>query len=191
VKSLSERGEGAKQAAYGVYSKEVELQQVVETLNQAGFPCKDICLLLAPAHPLAGLARNQMLLSSTSDRAATSGLINWLLRLGAVVIPRAGCFIRSRNFLQPLLAETMPSASLRKAATLSNLGIAERDAHQVASLISETGVFIYVSCSQAEQSQDVREILRNTGADEARCLYQSVSDSGTFERETALRSAFS
>jgi len=187
----SESGERSKQAAYGVYSKTVELQQVVQTLNQSGFPCKDICLLLAPAHPLAGLARDQMMLPASADQSVSPGLIPWLLRLGAVVIPRAGCFIRSRHFLQPLLGETICCASLRNAATLLSLGIAKQDAHRVAGLISETGVFIYVSCSQAEESQHVREILCNTGADEARCLHQSVPHPGVFERETALQPALS
>jgi len=162
-------------AAYGVYSHKVELQQVVATLNQAGYQNKDICVLLAPAHPLAGRVRDLMLLSAEADHTASARLIGWLLGLGAVVIPRAGYFIRSRGFMQALLAEPRICASLRNATTLSNLGIRESDAHRCAGLISESGGFVYVSCSQIEQSQSVRNILRDTGAEEACCLHEPTS----------------
>jgi hypothetical protein len=172
VNSYPNQGEASKLAAYGVYSQKVELQQVVATLNQAGLHNKDICVLLAPAHPLAGLARDHMLLSPEADHAASSRLLGWLLDLGAVVIPRAGYFIRSRDFIQALMVEPKASASLRNAMTLSSLGIRESDAHRCAGLISETGGFIYVSCSQVEQSHSVRDILRDAGAEEARCLQE-------------------
>ncbi|MGA8154031.1 MAG: hypothetical protein WB952_23980 [Terriglobales bacterium] len=165
--------EASKSGAYGVYSQKVELQQVVETLNRAGFQNKDICVLLAPSHPLAGFARDHLLLSADGNDGVSSRLIGWLLGLGAVVIPRTGYFIRSRDFLQALMVEPKASASLRNATTLSNLGIRESDAHRFAGLISETGGFIYVICSQVEQSHSVRDILRTTGAEEARCLQES------------------
>jgi hypothetical protein len=165
--------EGPKSAAYAVYSEKVELQHVVQSLNQAGFRNKDICLLLAPAHPLAGLARDRMLLSPEGDHAASSQLINWLLGFGGVMIPRTGSFFRSRSFLQALMVEPQGSPCQRNEAALSNLGFRESDAHRFAGLISDTGGFIYVSCSQVAQSQCAREILRNTGAEEARCLQES------------------
>lgn len=158
-------------AAYGVYSQKIELQHVVQSLNQAGLSDKDICLLLAPAHPLAGLARDHMLLSSGADQVRASQLFHWLLRLGAVSIPRAGCFVRSRNFLQAFMDEPSASARIRNATAVSMLGISESDAHRLAGLIGETGGFVYVSCSQVEQSQYVREILSHTGAEEAACLH--------------------
>ena len=40
-------------AAYGMYSHDVALKDVVHTLNQAGFENEDICMMLSPTHPIA------------------------------------------------------------------------------------------------------------------------------------------
>ena len=164
--------EGTQVAACGVYSSKVELQHVIETLNQAGFSNEDILLLLAPAHPLAGLVRDLKLVAPETSDAASSGLINWLLRFGAVVIPQVGLFIRSRDFLHKLLVEPITSSCSGNAAALVNLRIPERDAQRFGGLISDTGGFVYVSC-EPTQSRWAREILSNTGADEACCLHES------------------
>ena len=39
-------------AAYGMYSHDVALKDVVHTLNQAGFENEDICMMLSPLIPL-------------------------------------------------------------------------------------------------------------------------------------------
>ena len=165
--------EATQVAACGVYSSKVELQHVIETLNQAGFSNEDILLLLAPAHPLAGLVRDLKLVAPETSHAASSELINWLLRFGAVVIPQVGLFIRSRDFLHKLLVEPITSSCLGNAAALVNLRIPERDAQRFGGLISDTGGFVYVSCEQDTQSRWAREILSNTGAEEACCLQES------------------
>ena len=41
-------------AAYGVYSNDVALPEVVQILNQSGFSKEDICMMVSPKHPLAG-----------------------------------------------------------------------------------------------------------------------------------------
>ena len=40
-------------AAYGMYPRNVPLEEVVTALNQAGFENQDICMVLSPAHPVA------------------------------------------------------------------------------------------------------------------------------------------
>ncbi|MGA9551695.1 MAG: hypothetical protein WBR30_05565, partial [Candidatus Sulfotelmatobacter sp.] len=72
-------------AAYGMYSQNVPLNDVVHTLNQAGFDNEDICMMLSPTHPVAALVRDASLFSSEREaNAATAGLIGWLSEFGAV-----------------------------------------------------------------------------------------------------------
>lgn len=40
-----------KPAAYGIYSQDVALREVINTLNQAGFGNEDICVMLSPPIP--------------------------------------------------------------------------------------------------------------------------------------------
>ncbi len=156
-------------ATHGMCPPDVDLEYVVQTLNQAGFANESICLLLAAGHPLARLMRDLRLLSSEADHAS-SGLMQWLLRLGAVVIPRDGFFIRSRHFLHCLMVEPKTSSCQGIAATLLNLCIPETEVVHLEELISDSGALVYVKCEQFAQSQWAREILRQSGAVETRCL---------------------
>ena len=57
-------------AAYGMYSHDVALKDVVHTLNQAGFENEDICMMLSPTHPIAALVRDASLFNSERESNA-------------------------------------------------------------------------------------------------------------------------
>jgi len=87
-----------------MYSQEVALNEVVHTLNQAGFDNEDICMMLSPTHPIAALVRDASLFNSEcASNAVTAGLIGWLSGFGAVLIPTVGFFIRSQAFFRALM----------------------------------------------------------------------------------------
>ena len=169
-------------AAFGIYPPNVDLENVAQTLNQAGFSNENICLLLAAGHPLATLVRDLKLLSSEADHAASSGLMRWLLRLGAVVIPGVGFFIRSRDFLHQLMVGPKTSSCAGAAASLINLGVPEKEATRLGEFMSDTGGLVYVRSDQVAQSQWAREILRRTGAWETSCLQEPPEANGAFLR---------
>lgn len=179
-------GTSTKLAAYAVYSNTVELQRVVQALNQAGFPDEDICLVLAPAHPLATLARNLKLLSVETDHAALCGLIDWLLRLGAVVIPQVGLFIRSRNFFRALIVESKTSACSGSAGALLNLEIPEHHAQGIGGAKTDSGGLVYVRCGRMPMAHWAKEILRGTGAEEAHCFQDTAALGGNLSQHFPL-----
>ena len=92
-------------AAYGMYTDDVALRQVVQSLNQSGFDKKDICVMLSPEHPIAAVVREAWI-SGAGREASTiaTGLVSWFMKLGAVMIPTVGFFVRSQSFLDALLA---------------------------------------------------------------------------------------
>src|SRR5208337_1583939 len=70
-------------AAYGMYPQNVPLNEVVHTLNQAGFDNEYICMMLSPTHPIAALVRDASLfISERGTNAANAGLIGWLSEFG-------------------------------------------------------------------------------------------------------------
>src|SRR5260370_38402261 len=80
-------------AAYGVYPQEVALHDVVYTLNQAGVENEDICMMLAPTHPIATIVREASILNSEREASAvTAELIGWLSEFGAAAIRTGGAF---------------------------------------------------------------------------------------------------
>ena len=57
-------------AAYGIYSQDVVLTDIVRNLNQAGFENEDICMMLAPTHPIASVVRDASLFKHVGDTFA-------------------------------------------------------------------------------------------------------------------------
>jgi len=158
-------------AAYGMYSHDAALHDIVHTLNQAGFGNEDICMMFSPNHPIATVVREASFLNPEREASAvTAGLIGWLSEFGAVVIPTVGFFIRSQAFFRALVAAKDSPGLCESTRPLVNLGFSEIDAERYENQLREPGVLVYVSCPESARTDWARELLRRTGADEAYTL---------------------
>jgi hypothetical protein len=158
-------------AAYGIYSQDVVLADIVRNLNQAGFENEDICMMLSPCHPIATVVRDASLFNTEREaNAVTAGLIGWLSGFGAVLIPTVGFFIRSQTFFHALMVAREAPALCGNARTLVGLGFSEIDAERFEDQIGELGVMVYVSCTESAKTLWAREVMRHTGAQEAATL---------------------
>jgi hypothetical protein len=167
-------------AAYGFYSQDVALADIVRNLNQAGFENEDICMMLSPGHPIASIVRDASLFNTEKEASAvTAGLIGWLSGFGAVLIPTVGFFIRSQAFFQALMVAREAPALCGNARTLIGLGFSEDDAGRFEDQIGQLGVLVYVSCSETAKTLWAREVLRHTGAHEAATLQGTLSAAAT------------
>jgi hypothetical protein len=164
-------------AAYGMYSQDVVLNDVVHTLNQAGFDNEDICMMVSPTHPIASVVRDASIFNTERESSAvTAGLIGWLSKLGAVVIPTVGFFIRSRAFFHALMVSSEAPALCGNARTLVGLGFSENEAERFEIQLRHLGVLVYVSCAQKEKTFWAREVFQHTGAKEVATLEESAID---------------
>jgi len=164
-------------AAYAMYSHDVALNDVMRSLNQAGFDNEDICMMLSPTHPIASLVRDASLFNSEGDSSATTAaLIGWLSEFGAVMIPTVGFFFRSKAFFHALMVARDAPALCGNPRTLINLGFSENEADRFESQLRQLGVMIYVSCSESAKMSWACEVLRHTGALEASTLGVSSPD---------------
>jgi hypothetical protein len=157
-------------AAYGLYSRDVALTDIVRNLNQAGFENEDICMMLSPAHPIASIVRD----ASLFNTAVTAGLIGWLSEFGAVLIPTVGFFIRSQVFFHALMVSRDSPALCGNAKTLVGLGFSTEEAERFEDELGDLGVLVYVSCSENAKTLWAREVLRHTGAHEAATLEERM-----------------
>ena len=155
-------------AAYGMYSRNVALPEVVSALNRAGYRNENICMVLSPAHPDAGIFHDATNVST--ETTTTARIIRWFSGLGAVVIPTVGVFVRSQAFLDALLAEKPSSALSRGSRTLVDLGFSTDDAKRLGHRLSDVGALVYVSCAENTKAVNAIELLRRTGAQEAASL---------------------
>lgn len=171
-------------AAYGIYSQDAELTDIVRNLNQAGFENEDICMMLAPTHPIASVIRDASLFSSDrQDTADSAGVIAWLSAFGAVLIPSVGFFIRSRMFLHALMGARETPALCGNSRTLVGLGFSENEAVRFEDQVARMGVLVYVSCPESANTVWAQEVLRHTGARETNTLEETMLE------ETILMSA--
>jgi hypothetical protein len=167
-------------AAYGIYSQDVSLTEVVRDLNQAGFENENICMMLPPSHPIASIVRNASLFNSESkSSAATAGLIGWLSEFGAVMIPTVGFFIRSQAFSHALMVTREAPALYGNARTLVGLGFSEEDAERFEDQLLDPGVLVYVSCVEGAKTMWAQDVLRQTGAHEAATLEEGIGVAAT------------
>jgi hypothetical protein len=159
-------------AAYGLYSQDVALTDIVRNLNQAGFENENICMMLSPAHPIASIVRDASLFNSEKEvSAVTAGLIGWLSEFGAVVIPTVGFFIRSQAFFHALMVARESPALCGNTGTLVGLGFSKEDAERFEDQLDDLGVvLVYVSCAEGAKTLWAREVLRHTGAQESATL---------------------
>lgn len=163
-------------AAYGMYSQDAVLKDIVHTLNQAGFDNEDICMMVSPTHPIASLVRDASLFDTEGQSSAvTAGLIGWLSEFGAVVIPSVGFFIRSRAFFHALVVAREAPALCGNAGTLVGLGFSENEAERFEQRVRRLGVLVYVSCAENARSLWAREVLQSTGAQEAATLAETMT----------------
>jgi hypothetical protein len=158
-------------AAYGMYRDDVSLQQVVQTLNRSGFDNEQICLMVRPRHHLATVIREANILNDEREASAiTLDLLGWLMKLGAVVIPTVGFFIRSRTYLHALIMRTDSPALCDNSRALVGLGLSEGDAERFENELLEMGVLVYVACPEEVRTTQAVEVLRRTGAHESAAL---------------------
>ena len=158
-------------AAYGMYSRNVALPEVVGALNKAGFQNEDICMVLSPAHPDAEVFHGTASVDFTQVGATSARTISWFTEFGAVVIPTVGVFIRSYAFFQALLDEQNCPSLSRGSRTLLGLGFSQADAKRLGHRLTDIGALVYVSCHDSKKSGAV-ELFRSTGAQEASTLTQ-------------------
>lgn len=163
-------------AAYGMYPHNAALNDVVLTLNQAGFVNEDICMMLSPTHPIAGLVREASFHNCERESGAvTAALIGWLSEFGAVMIPTVGFFIRSQAFFHALVSAQDAPGLCGNSTTLLGLGFSEDDAQRFERQLRQAGVLVYVACPQSAKIDWAMELLRRTGAREAATLDAEAS----------------
>lgn len=158
-------------AAYGIYTQDAALNDIVHELNQAGFDNEDICMMLSPSHPIASMVRDASVFNTESSASdVTARMIGWLSGFGAVLIPSVGFFIRSQAFFHALMSVREAPALCGNAKTLVGLGFSEDKARKFEDQLRHLGVLVYVSCAEKAKMLWAREVLHHSGAQEAATL---------------------
>jgi hypothetical protein len=155
-------------AVYAMYPDSIALNDVLQALGEVGFEKESICMMLSPKHPISEVVRNANTHAfERAESAAAAGLIGWLSKFGAVLIPTFGFFIRSKEFFQALVVEQDSMPRFGRCGALLGLGFSKHDAERFENRVREMGALLYVGCPRTAQKQRALELLRAAGAEEA------------------------
>jgi len=159
-----------KPAAYGFYSQDATIREVIGTLNQAGFGNEDICVMLSPTHPISTVVRDARILDPERKTALSASMIGWLSKFGAVLIPTVGFFARSQSFFHAMMAGMDSPALCASSRTLMALGFPAFEAERFEDQLHRRGALIYISCTEAAKTNWAIQLLQHTGAKETAML---------------------
>lgn len=164
----------SENAVYATYSNQVTLPDVVKALGKQGFYKESIFMMLSPTHPVAEVVRDSdMFRLERGPSMARAGLIGWLTKFGAVVIPTFGFFIRSRKFFRALMEQDGLGGS-GPGRTLGYLGFSPEDGERFEDQVRAGGVLLYVSCPERNRAECALELLRTAGAEETGLLLEKT-----------------
>ena len=153
-------------AAYGIFPIDARLDQIVSSLNAAGFETNTICVFLPSSHPIAGEVRSVKFSSGQLiGERGRERVIAWLATLGGVVIPEVGFFVGARGYLHAVACGICQTGDKRTGA-LAKLGIPADAAERYETRTREDASLVFVSCDGGAQSEWAREILRLLRAEE-------------------------
>jgi hypothetical protein len=156
----------SKAAAYGIFPMEARLDQIVSSLNAAGFETTSICVFLPPTHPVADEVRSIKTVSGElTGEAGYERVVAWLATLGGVVIPDVGFFVGARGYLHAVACGICRPGD-NGSGPLENLGIPSDVATRYEARTREDASLVFVSCDGRAQSEWAREILRLLRAEE-------------------------
>ena len=160
-----------RSAAYGIFPMRARLEEVIASLNSAGFDNSSICVFLSPSHPIADDLRHlKTPCVNMSREADLESTVSWLSKFGGFVIPGVGLFVGSRNYLPALTQVDCRLDRTGNRSMLQNLGIPEDVAARYESRLRHDATLVFVDCDGWAQSEWAREILRRLKADEVSLL---------------------
>jgi hypothetical protein len=129
---------------------ETRLDEVMSSLNAAGFESVDICVFLPPAHPISDGVRNMKDASADfSEEAGLQSTVSWLSTFGGVVIPGIGFFVGSREYPHALTQKDGEGAG--KGGALASLGIPEEAAARYEARVRRDASLVFVDGSEENQ----------------------------------------
>jgi hypothetical protein len=166
----------SRAAAYGIFPMAARLDQIVSSLNAAGFETSSICVFLPPTHPVAGEVRS--IKSSAGELSGEGGyerVVAWLATLGGVVVPDVGFFVGARGYLRAVACGLCRPGDGRSGA-LAYLGIPADAAARYEARTREDASLVFVSCDGWAQSEWAREILRLLRAEEVCAIGEQSED---------------
>ena len=172
----------SKTSVFGIVKSHSQAEQIVEGLQETGFPVSEISVLLPDnegkhdiGHVKATKAPEGATTGATTG-GVTGGVLGLLAGVGALAIPGVGPFIAAGPIMAALAGVGVGGAVGGFTGALIGLGIPEYEAKRYEGRIQKGGILLSVHCDTSDEIKRAKEVMKSTGADDISSTGESSSD---------------
>ena len=162
----------AKTSVFGIVKSYSQAEQVVEGLQDAGFPASEISVLLPDSegkHDIGHVKATKAPEGATTGATAggvTGGGLGLLAGIGALAIPGVGLFIAAGPIMAALSGAAIGAGTGGLVGALVGLGIPEIEAKQYENKLKTGNYFIAVHAGDGDRKDLAKEVFENAGAED-------------------------
>jgi len=162
----------SKTSVFGIVKSHSQAEQVVEGLQDSGFPVSEISVLLPDkegkhdiGHVKATKAPEGATTGATTG-GVTGGVLGLLAGVGALAIPGVGPFIAAGPIMAALSGAAIGATTGGIVGGLIGLGIPEIEAKRYEGKLKSGNYLIAVHAKDGDQEDRAKEIFKNAGAED-------------------------
>jgi len=162
----------SKTSVFGIVKSHSQAEQVVEGLQDSGFPVSEISVLLPDkegkhdiGHVKATKAPEGATTGATSG-GVTGGVLGLLAGIGALAIPGVGPFIAAGPIMAALSGAAIGATTGGVVGALVGMGIPEVEAKRYEGKLKSGNYLIAVHVRDGEEKDRAKEIFKSAGAED-------------------------
>jgi len=162
----------SKTSVFGIVKSHSQAEQVVEGLQDSGFPVSEISVLLPDkegkhdiGHVKATKAPEGATTGATTG-GVTGGVLGLLAGIGALAIPGVGPFIAAGPIMAALSGAAIGATTGGVVGALIGMGIPEVEAKRYEGKLKSGNYLIAVHVRDGEEKDRAKEIFKNAGAED-------------------------
>lgn len=168
-------------AVYCLTENETQAEQILDSLQAAGFPNRDVSVLWPDSNNRFGLTHeNETKAPEGATAGATTGgvvggILGWLAGIGALAIPGLGPLVAAGPIMGLLSGAAVGATVGGIAGALIGLGIPEYEAKRYEEGLRNGNVLISCRCYDDEQVKACEELFKRLGGKDV-CTVNEKSD---------------
>src|SRR2546423_3513155 len=162
----------SKTSVFGIVKTHSQAEQIVEGLQDVGFPVSEISILLPDnegkhdiGHVKATKAPEGATTGATTG-GVTGGVLGLLAGIGALAIPGVGPFIAAGPIMAALSGAAIGATTGGVVGALVGMGIPEVEAKRYEGKLKSGNYLIAVHVRDGEEKDRAKEIFKSAGAED-------------------------
>jgi len=154
----------------GIVDAEIQAENVVQKLEQAGFPTSDISAIFPDKHGTKDFAHEhntkapEGAVAGVAGGGVLGGTLGLLAGIGALAIPGLGPFIAAGPLMATLSGAAAGAAVGGIAGALIGMGIPEIEAKKYEGKLRGGNILIAAHVESSDQENRAKEVFRREGA---------------------------